>query len=335
MATEGYPAVRMRRLRRTANLRALVQSHKLHQSNLIQPLFVSAGSAAGTIASMPGIQRIGIDCIADQAQKLYGLGLKTVMLFPVVAAEFKSPSAEQAWDEGGLIPKAVRAIKERIPDMVVITDVALDPYTNHGHDGLIDDSGYVDNDRTVEALVRQALCHASSGADVVAPSDMMDGRIGAIRQALEKNGLVNTVILSYAVKYASCLYGPFRDAVGSAAQLGGSGKQSYQMDPANDNEALRECALDLSEGADILMVKPALPYLDIVYRIKQRFGVPVFAYMVSGEYGMVNAAAERGWIDQKQAVLEMLTACRRAGADAIVSYHATLVAEWMQQDLQP
>lgn len=321
----------MRRLRRTAGLRDITRSHRLHQSDLIQPLFVTDAGATGEAEPVSGLPRFGVDAAAEQALRLHQLGLRAVILFPVIGRELKSEGAEQAWNDDGLVPRAVKQIKRKAPDMVVITDVALDPYTSHGHDGLLDDTGYVDNDSTVEALVRQALCHARAGADIVAPSDMMDGRIGAIRQALEKAGLVNTIILSYAAKYASSLYGPFRHAVGSAAQLGGGSKQTYQMDPADDLGALRECALDVAEGADILMIKPALPYLDIVYRVKQRFGMPVFAYMVSGEHCMINAAAEKGALDQRQAVMEMLTACRRAGADAIVSYHAATVAEWLRQ----
>ena len=331
MNTGRFPSTRMRRLRRTAGLRALVQAHHLHPSDLIQPVFVTASGKGEDIASMPGIQRTGIDQVATRVEELYKLGLPAVILFPVIEQKLKSPRAEHALDSNGLIPTAVRQIKEQIPEMVVITDIALDPYTSHGHDGLLNDTGYVVNDETVDVLVRQALCHAQAGADIVAPSDMMDGRVAAIRSALEQAGLVNTIILSYAAKYASSLYGPFRDAVGSQAQLGKASKKSYQMEPANDLEAMRECALDVAEGADILMIKPALPYLDIVYRVKQRFELPVFAYMVSGEYGMINAAAERGWIDERTAVLEMMIACRRAGADAIVSYHAARVAQWLQE----
>ena len=321
----------MRRMRRDDFSRRLMREHTLCVDDLIYPMFVIEGDNTRTpIASMPEVERLGIGPLVAEAEAAHKLGLPAVALFPVVAAKDKSAGAEHAYDPGGIVQRAVRELKRRLPELGVITDVALDPYTSHGHDGLIDDSGYVANDETVEVLVRQALSHAEAGADVVAPSDMMDGRVGAIRSALEEHGHYNTRILAYAAKYASNYYGPFRNAVGSDAALGGAGKESYQVDPANGDEALAEVALDVDEGADIVMVKPALPCLDIVRRVKERFDVPVFAYQVSGEYAMLKAAARQGWLDEKACVLEALTAIRRAGARAILTYHARAAAAWLR-----
>ena len=291
--------------------------------DLIYPLFVIEGSRRReAILSMPGIERLSIDELLREAEECEQLGIPAVALFPVPPSEKKSPDGGEAYNPEGLVPRAVRALKRHCPELGVITDVALDPYTSHGQDGVIDANGYVVNDATVEVLIRQALSHAEAGADVVAPSDMMDGRVKAIREALEAGGYVNTKILAYAAKYASHFYAPFREAVGSAAKLGGGDKRSYQMDPANAEEALREVALDISEGADMVMVKPGMPYLDILYRVKQAFGVPTFAYQVSGEYAMIMAAARNGWLDENAVILESLTAFKRAGADAILSYFA-------------
>lgn len=328
----GFPLVRMRRARRSDSLRRLVAETSLSPSNLVYPAFVLDGEdRSEAVPSMPGICRRSIDRLLADVSRAVDLGIPAVALFPVIDAAGKSPTAEECANPDGLVQRAVRTIKQQFPDLSVITDVALDPYTTHGQDGVIDDDGYVINDETVAMLVRQAISHAEAGADAVAPSDMMDGRIGAIRRELEKRKQHNTVILAYAAKYASCYYGPFRDAVGSAANLGAGDKRNYQMDPANSDEALREVALDLDEGADIVMVKPALPYLDVIYRVKQRFGVPVFAYQVSGEYAMIMAAAERGWLDEKQAAIEALLAIRRAGANAILSYFAIKAAGWLAE----
>ncbi|MDT8409154.1 MAG: porphobilinogen synthase [Wenzhouxiangellaceae bacterium] len=327
----AFPQTRMRRGRRTAFARQLVRETRLSASDLIYPVFVlDRPAAVEPVASMPGIERQGLNALLGTCERALGLGVPAIALFPVIDASLKSDSAAAAWDADGLVPATVRAIKQRFPELGVITDVALDPYTSHGQDGLIDADGYVLNDATVEALVRQAACHAAAGSDVVAPSDMMDGRIGAIREALEQQGQVNTIILSYAAKYASAFYGPFRDAVGSAANLGRGGKETYQMDPGNRDEALREVGLDLDEGADWVMVKPALPYLDIIGDVKAEFGVPTFAYNVSGEYAMLKAAADNGWLDEKKCVLEALLSMKRAGADGILSYHALDAAEWLK-----
>ncbi|MDX1625308.1 MAG: porphobilinogen synthase [Wenzhouxiangellaceae bacterium] len=326
----SYPALRMRRARKAEFSRRLVRESVLSPADLIQPLFVldrERGTEA--VDAMPGVERLGRDELFATCEAALELGIPAVALFPVIDASLKTPGAEAAWDEEGLVPRAVAAIKQRFPELGVITDVALDPYTSHGQDGVVDDEGRILNDATVAALVLQAGAHAAAGADVVAPSDMMDGRIGAIRTALEAAGHHDTLILSYAAKYASSFYGPFRDAVGSAANLGGAGKETYQMDPANGDEALREVALDLAEGADWVMVKPGLPYLDIVHRVKREFGVPTFAYNVSGEYAMVKAAAERGWLDERAVVLESLAALKRAGADAVLTYHAPDAARWL------
>jgi len=327
-----YPHTRLRRMRRDAFSRALMRETDLAASDFILPLFVREGrDVAEPVASMPGVERVSIDRLLRIAQQAHELGIAAVALFPVTPPEAKSLDAREAWNPDGLAQRAVRALKQALPELGVITDVALDPFTTHGQDGLIDDTGYVVNDATVDALVQQALSHAQAGADVVAPSDMMDGRIGAIRAALEAAGQVHTRILAYSAKYASSFYGPFRDAVGSAGNLGKGNKYTYQMDPANSDEALREIELDLGEGADMVMVKPALPYLDIVRRAKRRFGVPTFAYQVSGEYAMLKAAAQQGWLDERACVLEALTSIRRAGADAILTYFALDAARWLRE----
>ena len=329
--TGEFPRTRMRRMRRDDFSRRLMRETTLGPQNLIYPMFILEGSGKReAIASMPDIERTSIDQLLKEAETLVRLGIPAVALFPVTPAQAKSDDARQAWNPEGLAQRAVRALKKAVPELGVITDVALDPFTTHGQDGLIDTTGYVMNDETVEALVKQALSHAEAGADVVAPSDMMDGRIGAIREALEVAGHTNTRILAYSAKYASGFYGPFRDAVGSAGNLGKGNKYSYQMDPANSDEALREVALDLQEGADMVMVKPALPYLDIVRRVKETFGAPTFAYQVSGEYAMLMAAARNGWLDEKQVALESLVAIRRAGADGILTYFAKRAAEWLR-----
>lgn len=326
----SYPGTRMRRMRRNTFSRALMREHTLTPADLIQPAFVIEGeNQTEAVASMPGVERLSIDRLLALAERLQTLGVPAIALFPVVGLDKKSDLAEEAYNPDGLAQRAVRALKDTFPELGVITDVALDPFTSHGQDGLIDDTGYVMNDETVEVLVKQALSHAEAGADVVAPSDMMDGRIGAIRKALEDNSCIHTAILAYSAKYASSFYGPFRDAVGSAANLAGGNKYSYQMDPANSDEALREVALDIAEGADMVMVKPGMPYLDIVRRVKQQFGVPTYAYQVSGEYAMLMAAAQNGWLDEKAVVLESLLAFKRAGADGILTYFAERVAKWL------
>lgn len=325
-----FPNIRMRRMRASKFSRALMQENVLTTSDLIYPMFIIEGKGKReTITSMPGIERVSLDELRKEAAAIYQLGIPAIALFPVTPDDKKSLSAEEAFNPEGLAQRAVRLIKQEVPELGVITDVALDPFTSHGQDGLIDENGYVINDETVEVLVKQALSHALAGADIVAPSDMMDGRIGAIRTELEGQGFVNTKILSYAAKYASSFYGPFRDAVGSASNLSGGNKFSYQMDPANSDEALREVQLDLDEGADIVMIKPGMPYLDIVQRIKMEFGVPTFVYQVSGEYAMLKAAAQNGWLDEKSCVFEALLSMKRAGADAILTYYAKDVAHWL------
>jgi porphobilinogen synthase len=327
----SFPATRLRRLRANEFSRRLVRETRLAPDDLIWPVFVLEGDdAVEAVPSMPGVERMTIDRLLPAARACLELGIPAIALFPVVSSDCKSDDAREAWNPEGLAQRAVAALKDRLPELGVITDVALDPFTTHGQDGLIDETGYVMNDTTVDVLVKQALSHAEAGADIVAPSDMMDGRIGAIRVALETEGFPTTRILAYSAKYASSFYGPFRDAVGSAASLGGGNKYSYQMDPANGDEALREVALDLEEGADMVMVKPAMPYLDIVRRVKERFGVPTFAYHVSGEYAMLKAAAQNGWLDEEAVVLEALTGIRRAGADAILTYYAIQAAQWLQ-----
>jgi porphobilinogen synthase len=327
----SFPNTRMRRMRADDFSRRLMRETRLAEDDLIWPVFVLDGKdQSEPVASMPGVQRMSIDRLLERAAECLNLGVPAIALFPVTPDGAKSEDAHEAYNPEGLAQRAVRALKKNLPELGVITDVALDPFTSHGQDGLIDDSGYVLNDETVEVLVRQALSHAEAGADVVAPSDMMDGRIGAIRRALEKHGHRNTRILAYAAKYASGFYGPFRDAVGSAASLGGGNKYSYQMDPANADEALREVALDLEEGADMVMVKPGLPYLDIVHRVKQAFGAPTLVYQVSGEYAMLKAASDHGWLDEESVVMESLTSIKRAGADAILTYYALQAAEWIR-----
>ncbi len=330
--TGPFPATRMRRMRRDDFSRRLMRETTLSPADLIYPVFVLEGrEQREPVASMPGVERLSIDLLVQEARAIHALGIPAMALFPVTPAERKTLDAREAYNPDGLAQRAVRALKEAVPELGVITDVALDPFTTHGQDGLIDDAGYVMNDETVEVLVRQALSHAASGADVVAPSDMMDGRIGAVRAALEEAGQRHTRILAYAAKYASSFYGPFRDAVGSAGNLGSGNKYTYQMDPANTDEALREVALDLAEGADMVMVKPGMPYLDIVRRVKQEFGVPTFAYQVSGEYAMLKAAAQNGWLDERAVVLEALVCIRRAGADGILTYFAKAAATWLQE----
>jgi len=319
-------------MRRDVFSRRLMRETRLSPDDLIQPVFVMEGkNRSQAVASMPGINRVTTDLLLKQAERLLKLGVPAIALFPVVPSSKKDTKAKEAFNVKGLVPQTVRVLKKQFPELGVITDVALDPYTSHGQDGLIDSSGYVLNDETTAVLVKQALSHAAAGADVVAPSDMMDGRIGAIRDALEKAGYRHTRILAYAAKYASSFYGPFRDAVGSAANLGKSSKDSYQMDPANSDEALREVALDIEEGADMVMVKPGMPYLDIVRRIKDRYGVPTFVYQVSGEYSMLMAAAHNGWLDERATILESLISIKRAGADAILSYFAERAAGWLNE----
>lgn len=326
-----FPRTRLRRMRADDFSRRLMREHVLTPDDLIWPVFVLEGSGQREpIPSMPGVERRSIDELVRAARQAHDLGIPALALFPVVPASAKSEQAEAAYDPNGLVQRAIRAVKDAVPDLGIITDVALDPYTQHGQDGILDASGYVANDITVEVLVRQAVSHAAAGAEVVAPSDMMDGRIGAIRQALEADGHLNTRILAYSAKYASSYYGPFRDAVGSAGNLAGGNKFSYQMDPANSDEALHECALDLAEGADMLMIKPGLPYLDVLRRVKQELAVPTFAYQVSGEYAMHCAAFDNGWLDREAVILESLLAFKRAGADAILTYFALEAAALLQ-----
>ena len=329
--TGRYPQTRMRRMRRDDFSRRLMRENRLSADDLIYPVFVLEGQGQReAVPSMPGVDRLSIDLLLAEATEIHALGIPAMALFPVTPANNKSEDAREAFNPEGLAQRALRALKKHLPELGIITDVALDPFTTHGQDGLIDAGGYVMNDETVKVLVKQALSHAAAGADIVAPSDMMDGRIGAVRAALEDAGYRNTRILAYSAKYASSFYGPFRDAVGSAASLGAGDKYSYQMDPANSDESLREVALDLEEGADMVMVKPGLPYLDIIRRVKDRFGVPTFAYQVSGEYAMLKAAAQNGWLDEQAVVLESLLAFKRAGADAILSYYAKSAARWLQ-----
>ncbi len=331
-STGSYPGTRPRRMRRDDSTRRLMRENHLHVDDLIYPMFIIEGEATReAIASMPGIERLSIDELLKEAEELVKLGIPAIALFPVIAPDKKSEDAAEAWNPDGLAQAAVKALKEKFPELGVITDVALDPFTTHGQDGLINEQGYVMNDETVEALVKQAVSHADAGADIVAPSDMMDGRVAAIRSALEKSGHTNTRILAYSAKYASAFYGPFREAVGSSVNLGGGDKKTYQMDPANTNEALREVDLDVNEGADIVMVKPGLPYLDIVSRVKETFRMPTFVYQVSGEYAMLKAASNNGWLDEQSTVMETLLAFKRAGADAILTYYAKQAAEWLQK----
>ncbi|WP_136680654.1 porphobilinogen synthase [Neptunomonas sp. XY-337] len=327
-----FPDTRMRRMRADSFSRRLMQEHVLTPNDLIYPVFVLEGeNQTEQVASMPGVERMSIDLLVKEAKALDQLGVPAMALFPVTPLTAKSEFAEEAYNPDGLAQRAVKAIKEACPEMGIITDVALDPFTTHGQDGILNDQGYVLNDRTVETLMKQALSHAEAGADVVAPSDMMDGRIGAIRDILEEEGHCNTRIMSYAAKYASAYYGPFRDAVGSAANLGKGNKFNYQMDPANSNEALHEVALDLAEGADMVMVKPGMPYLDIVRRVKDEFKVPTFAYQVSGEYAMHMAAFQNGWLDERSVMMESLLAFKRAGCDGILTYFAKRAAQLLNE----
>lgn len=318
-----FPASRPRRLRRDAAIRSLVREARLAPSDLIYPVFVLDGqNQAQDVASMPGVQRLSVDRLYAQAEACMTLGVPVMALFPVIEPALKTPDGREALNPAGLVPRAVRELKARFPELALLTDVALDPFTSHGQDGLLDASGYIVNDDTVAALVKQALVQADAGVDIVAPSDMMDGRIGAIRDALEAAGRIHTRIMAYSAKYASAFYGPFRDAVGSAKNLGQSDKKVYQMDPANSDEALREVQLDIDEGADMVMVKPGMPYLDIVRRVKDTFRMPTFAYQVSGEYSMLKAAAANGWLDHDAVMMESLLAFRRAGADGVLTYFA-------------
>jgi porphobilinogen synthase len=326
----SFPAKRPRRMRRDDFSRRLARETRLAVDDFIYPVFVHGERLEVPVPSLPGVRRKSIDLLLVDAERCVAAGVPAIVLFPVIPVEQKSADAAEAWNDGGLVARAVRAVKSRFPSLGVITDIALDPYTSHGQDGLIDETGYVMNDETVEALVRQALCHAAAGVDVVAPSDMMDGRVAALRSALDAQRFLHTRILAYSAKYASSFYGPFRDAVGSAANLGGGDKRTYQMDPANGDEALWETYLDIQEGADMVMVKPGLPYLDIVRRVKDAFGMPTAVYQVSGEYAMLKAAAQAGWLDERACVLETLTAMKRAGADAILTYFALDAAGWLK-----
>ena len=326
----AYPYTRPRRMRRDEFSRRLMRENVLTTNDLIYPVFVHEEKGRVPVASMPGVERLSIDELLRVGEEALELGVPVLDLFGVPDPAAKTADGRIAWDEDGIIPRAIRALKARFPELGVMSDQALDPYTTHGQDGLIDDTGYILNDETIEALVKQSLAHAAAGVDILSPSDMMDGRIGAIREALEKAGFINTRIMSYAAKYASAFYGPFRSAVGSAGNLGKGNKFTYQMDPANSNEALHEIALDLDEGADMVMVKPGLPYLDVIRRVKDEFGVPTFAYQVSGEYAMIKAAAANGWLDEKACALEALTAFKRAGADGVLTDFALDAARWLR-----
>lgn len=327
----SYPYARPRRMRKDEFSRRLMRENVLTTNDLIYPVFVLDGeNRTEEVASMPGVKRQSIDVLLKTAAECVQLGIPAIALFPVVDSQYKSLDAAEAFNPNGLVQRTVAALKAAYPELGVITDVALDPYTTHGQDGLIDESGYVMNDETIEVLVKQAISHANAGADIVAPSDMMDGRVGQIREALESTRNIHTKILAYSAKYASAFYGPFRDAVGSAGNLGKGNKYTYQMDPANSDEAMNEVALDISEGADMVMVKPGMPYLDIVRRVKDEFGVPTYAYQVSGEYAMLKAATLNGWLDEKSCVLESLLAFKRAGADGILTYFAMDVARWLK-----
>jgi porphobilinogen synthase len=324
---DQFPAVRMRRMRKDAFSRALMREHVLAASDLIYPVFVLDGkNQREKVASMPGVERLSVDLLVSVAEDCVALGIPVMALFPVINPALKTPDGMEAVNPDGLVPRAVRELKQRFPELGILTDIALDPYTSHGQDGVINADGYVLNDETTVILVKQALAHAEAGVDIVAPSDMMDGRIGAIRAGLESRRYIHTRIMAYSAKYASAFYGPFRDAVGSGANLGKGDKCTYQMDPANSNEALREVALDLAEGADMVMVKPGMPYLDIIRRVKDEFRVPTFAYQVSGEYAMIKAAAQHGWIDHDRAMMEAMLSFKRAGADAVLTYFARDIA---------
>lgn len=331
MTNRAFPYSRMRRMRADDFSRRMMRENRLTADDLIYPVFVLEGTnQRETVSSMPGVERLSIDLLVEAAKEWVALGIPAIALFPVTPSDKKSLMAEEAYNPNGLAQKAVRALKAAFPELGIMTDVALDPFTTHGQDGIIDDTGYVLNDITVDILVKQARSHAEAGADIVAPSDMMDGRIGAIREELEESGFINTKIMSYAAKYASSFYGPFRDAVGSSGNIGKGNKYNYQMDPANSNEALHEVALDLEEGADMVMVKPGMPYLDIIRRVKDEFGAPTFAYQVSGEYAMIRAAAQNGWLDLEAVAMESLVAFKRAGADGILTYFAPQVAKWLK-----
>ncbi len=330
--SDHYPNIRMRRMRANQFSRDLTSENQINVSDLIYPVFVTEGTQQRyEVDSMPGVERLSIDQLLKEAEQLHKLGVPAIAVFPVVEADKKSDQAEESFNPNGLAQRTIASLKAEIPELGVISDVALDPFTSHGQDGLIDDKGYVLNDETVDVLVKQALSHAEAGADIVAPSDMMDGRVGEIRINLESNDFRNTKILAYSAKYASSFYGPFRDAVGSAANLAGGNKYTYQMDPANSDEALHEVALDISEGADMVMVKPGMPYLDIVRRVKDEFKMPTFVYQVSGEYSMLKAAAQNGWLDEQACVMESLLCIKRAGADAILTYYAKDVAQWLSK----
>ncbi|MBK7614920.1 MAG: porphobilinogen synthase [Vitreoscilla sp.] len=333
MTHPAFPATRPRRLRRDAFSRAMVREHTLTPADLILPVFVLDGTGrVEDVASMPGVQRMSVDGLYAKAEECVKLGVPVMALFPVIDPALKTPDGREATNPEGLVPRAVRALKSRFPELGILTDVALDPFTSHGQDGLLDANGYIINDETVSVLRAQALVQAEAGVDIVAPSDMMDGRIGAIRQALEAQGLIHTRIMAYSAKYASAFYGPFRDAVGSAANLGKSDKKTYQMDPGNSDEALREVALDIAEGADMVMVKPGMPYLDIVRRVKDEFRMPTFAYQVSGEYAMIKAAAQNGWLNHDAVMMEALLGFKRAGADGVLTYFALAAARLLKQD---
>ncbi|MBK9243576.1 MAG: porphobilinogen synthase [Burkholderiales bacterium] len=330
--TPQYPAMRMRRMRRDEFSRRLMRENRLTPDDLIYPVFVLDGpNRREEVASMPGVQRLSVDLLLPVAERCLASGIPVMALFPVIDKQLKSADGREAVNPDGLVPRAVRELKRRFPELGLLTDVALDPFTTHGQDGLIDDTGYVLNDETIAVLRQQALVQAAAGVDIVAPSDMMDGRIGAIRQSLEAAGHIHTRIMAYSAKYASAFYGPFRDAVGSAASLGKSNKAVYQMDPANSDEALREVALDIAEGADMVMVKPGMPYLDIVRRVKSEFRMPTYVYQVSGEYAMLKAAAINGWLDEKKVVLESLLGFKRAGADGVLTYFALQAAQWLTE----
>lgn len=329
----GFPERRLRRMRKYDFSRRLMAEHKLTVDDLIYPVFILEGeNYREPVSSMPGVERLTIDQLLIEAKELVQYGVPVIALFPVIEQEKKSLMAEEAYNPNGLVQRAVKALKAHYPQLGVLTDIALDPYTSHGQDGIVDETGYVLNDVTCDILVKQALSHAQAGADIVAPSDMMDGRIGKVRQQLEQQGFINTQIMAYSAKYASHYYGPFRDAVGSAANLKGGDKKTYQLDPANSNEGLQEITLDLQEGADMVMVKPGMPYLDMVYRVKQHFGVPTFAYQVSGEYAMHMAAIQNGWLKEKECIMESLLCFKRAGADGILTYFAKRVAKWLYED---
>lgn len=330
--TPAFPAVRMRRMRKDAFSRAMMREHMLSPADLIYPVFITEGqNHREKVASMPGVERLSVDELLSVAEECVALKIPVLALFPVIQASLKTPDGIEATNPDGLVPRAVRELKKRFPELGILTDVALDPYTSHGQDGVLDAHGYVLNDETCAILTRQALTQAEAGVDIVAPSDMMDGRIGSIRHALESHHHIHTRIMAYSAKYASAFYGPFRDAVGSSATLGKSDKLTYQMDPANSNEALREVALDIAEGADMVMVKPGMPYLDIVRRVKDEFRVPTFAYQVSGEYAMIKAAAQNGWLDHDRTMMESMIAFKRAGADGVLTYFALDIARRLKQ----